>query len=437
MKSTLHCGAARVEITAKSEWYPLFSGFFGDDIKEDSYQVGSLDPQFARAIALQNDDTTILMVSLDHIAVPGGSEITKMISEATGVANENIFIFATHTHNVPALGFHCRLEDDPNFGHFQEIKPDVAARQLRYEQHVWEGIRQACLEAMAALRPAKIGIGYSESYVNVNRDQFYDGNGEFCMGFNGAGHSDKTLAVIRFADEQDQTIALFVNYAVHAIVLFLNRCIDGKPGSTADLPGAVCTAYERQHPGAVCMWSPAANGNQNPIYMTYYGYPDYATGKVYESVIPNGGYEYLNVLGGRHYADILRAEHAITDYADAIDMRICREAQQLPIDREVPSRFAESEEEKQGKRSLFLTGMMLGNIFLYGIGGELYSTLGAFIKERSPYRHTLICSQVYTTVGYLMDDENLLRPTLFARGSRWLPNTIAPALDNFMKRFTK
>ena len=145
----------------------------------------------------------------------------------------------------------------------------------------------------------------------------------------------------------------------------------------------------------------------------------------------------LNVLGGRHYADILRAEHAITDYADAIDMRICREAQQLPIDREVPSRFAESEEEKQGKRSLFLTGMMLGNIFLYGIGGELYSTLGAFIKERSPYRHTLICSQVYTTVGYLMDDENLLRPTLFARGSRWLPNTIAPALDNFMKRFTK
>ncbi len=92
MKSTLHCGAARVEITAKSEWYPLFSGFFDDDIKEDSYQVGSLDPQFARAIALQNDDTTILMVSLDHIAVPGGSEITKMISEATGVANENIFI---------------------------------------------------------------------------------------------------------------------------------------------------------------------------------------------------------------------------------------------------------------------------------------------------------------------------------------------------------
>ena len=53
------------------------------------------------------------------------------------------------------------------------------------------------------------------------------------------------------------------------------------------------------------MWSPAANGNQNPIYMTYYGYPDYATGKVYESVIPNGGYEYLNVLGGRHYADIM------------------------------------------------------------------------------------------------------------------------------------
>ena len=65
MKSTLYCGAARAEITAKSEWYPLFSGFFGD-IKEDGYHVGSLDPQFARAIALQNDDTTILMVSLDR-----------------------------------------------------------------------------------------------------------------------------------------------------------------------------------------------------------------------------------------------------------------------------------------------------------------------------------------------------------------------------------
>lgn len=435
MKSTLRCGAARAEITAKPEWYPLYAGFFGE-VKEDGFHVGSLDPQYARAIALQNDEETVLMVSLDHIAVPSGAEMTEMIAQAIGLSSDHIFLFATHTHNVPALGFHCRLEDDPGFQKFREKYPEAAQRQLRYEVHVWQGVRQACLDAMSALRPAKMGIGYSESYIDVNRDQFYDGNGEYCMGYNGAGPSDKTLAVIRFADEQDRTIALFANYAVHAIVLFLNRCIDGKPGSTADLQGAVCTAYERQHPGAVCMWSPAANGNQKPIYMTYYGYPDYATGKVYESVIPNGGCEYLNVLGGRHYADMLRAEQSITQYTQMLAMRIQREAQMLPINRSVPSRFTESPEEKSGKRALYTTGLLLGNIFLYGIGGELYSTLGTYLKEHSPYRHTLICSQCYTTVGYLMDDENLLLPTLFARGSRWLPGTILPALEDFMQQFT-
>lgn len=435
MKSTFRCGAARAEITAEAAWYPLYAGFFTEEIT-DHYLVGALDPQFARAIAVQNADTTVLLVSMDLGGVPDGEKMADMISEATGVPAEQVFLIATHTHNVPALGHRCKLSEDKNFAHFAQVNPDGARRQLLYEQRVWDGVLSAAKGAMAALRPAKLGIGYSESYVNVNRDQIYDGNGKFHMGYNGAGHSDKTLALISFKDENDKTIAVFANYAVHAIVMFLNRCINGKGGSTGDLPGVVCNAYETYHPGTVCMWSPAANGNQNPIFMTYFGYPDFETGLVKESTIEGGAYEYLTVLAGRHYADLLRAERNVTDYTDAIELSAMREPQMLPINTAIPPRFGPEPDDVNGFRKLYTSGLMLGNIFLYGVGGELYSNVGAHLKEISPYRHTLICSQCYKTVGYLMDDENLLAPTLFASGTRWLPGTIVPALENFLKHFT-
>ena len=109
---------------------------------------------------------------------------------------------------------------------------------------------------------------------------------------------------------------------------------------------------------------------------------------------------------------------------------------ELPARTDVPPRFGPGPDEKPGFQRVWLSGVMLGTIFLYGVGGELYSDVGARLKALSPYRHTLICSQCYTTAGYMMGDEALLAPTLFAQRTRWLPGTLVPALESFLKRFT-
>ena len=170
MKTPLRCGAARREITPDASWYPLYAGFFTEEIG-DNYLVGALDPQFARAIAVANDETTVLLVSMDLGAVHYGTDMARAIAEQTGVDEKSVFLIATHTHNVPALGHGKRLKDDANFQRFMAVKPEIAAHQLQYEQRVWDGVISAAKEAVSSLRPARMGIGYSESYVNVNRDQ--------------------------------------------------------------------------------------------------------------------------------------------------------------------------------------------------------------------------------------------------------------------------
>ncbi len=424
------CGAAKKLISAEADWYPLYAGFFGAELNTD-YLMGELDERYARAIAVQNDEKTLLFVSMDVIGVPGGGKMTQEIARATGVAEDSIFLFATHTHNVPALGHGQKLAESEGFRRFAKVQPEMAAHQLLYEERVWNGAVQAAKEALAALRPAKMGVGYANSYVNVNRDQVY--NGKYHMGQNPEGHSDKTLALIKFVDEADRTIAVFANYAVHAIVLFLNKCIGGKGGSTGDLPGVVCNAFEANNPGAVCMWSPAANGNQNPMIMVFYEYPDFKTGEVFESVA-EGGYEFLTILAGRHHADLVRAERSITEYTDDIALRSTREALKIPVNPNIPARFGSTDEP--GIQTVYTTGVMLGDVFLYGIGGELYSNVGAHLKEMSPCKHTLICCQCHVSAGYMMDDENLLAPTLFAQRTRWLPGTLVPAFEGFLERFT-
>ena len=77
MKSPFCCGAARAEITPEAAWFPMYPGFFTEEI-HDNYLVGALDPQYVRSIAVRNADTTILFVSFNLGAVPCGPKMARI-----------------------------------------------------------------------------------------------------------------------------------------------------------------------------------------------------------------------------------------------------------------------------------------------------------------------------------------------------------------------
>ena len=439
MTSRFMAGAARVPFTPDPAWYPLYRDLGGSPETLPAYQritnvlTESLDDMYARAVAVRSGEETILLITVDYIGVRGGVDKVKELSRELGLPEENIYLIATHTHNMPMTaiqpGF---MASEDSVRALLEKDPGAAERHRLFGERMDRSINQAAREAMAALRPARMGIGYAQSYVNVNRDQIF--NGVYMMGTNVAGVTDRTAALIRFEDERGQTIARIANYACHAVVMYMNRCgKDGTGGASADLPGFVSRAFEERDPGSVCLWMPGACGNQNPLYMNFLAYPDPDTGDVREELLDPGSYQILKFLGLRHYNDLKMAEESIASYESDIKLRTERRFNDVPVQEDRPIPVWRG--GKPGFITLITSGIQLGDILLYGIGGELYCDVGARLKEISPIKNTLICTLCVGSVPYMMSDKDLAAPTLFARRTPWKQGTLLPVMEGFLDNF--
>ena len=59
----------------------------------------------------------------------------------------------------------------------------------------------------------------------------------YTLGFNPDRPSDKTVEVIKFENLSGEPIAILINYAVHAVVLFTAMTKGEQREVSADLPG--------------------------------------------------------------------------------------------------------------------------------------------------------------------------------------------------------
>ena len=125
-------------------------------------------------------------------------------------------------------------------------------------------------EAYNNMIPVRIGIGFGECAINVNRRfkvtenaKNSDGQiwkGDRCVvGRNWGGVTDRGVGVIRIDDRDKKPIAILVNYAAHAHVMgFENKMI------TPDYPGAMRKQVE-EVTGATCLFFQGAAGNQGTL----------------------------------------------------------------------------------------------------------------------------------------------------------------------------
>ena len=220
--ATLKAGASRVDITPSASELPQ-----GYD--------GVHDPLFVRALALDNGVTRAVLVTVDFGAI--GPEVWKDVSAYASselrVPAAQLLITATHTHS--------------------------SGRQPTRRQ--MDGMREAVRRAFDALQPAHVAHGVGESYINVNRNIIDPKTRRWWEGPNRAGPSDKSVAVVYVHSPDGKPIAVYYNYAVHAVLLGqLDRI-------SADLPGAASAYIEESlGDGAIALWSEGAAGDQNPIY---------------------------------------------------------------------------------------------------------------------------------------------------------------------------
>lgn len=219
----IKAGAAKVNITPAKEELP-------------KNYLGVNDSIYSRAIVINNGTTSAVLISVDI----GGfrdniwGNITQRIEKELGIPVKNVLLTATHTHAVP-------------FGMGGE----------KLEQKIFESVRQA----RAKLQPARIGYGTGVSYINVNRNIIDPRTRKWWEGPNYDGPSDKTVAVISFEAIDGTPIAVYYNYAMHAVLTGNLDLVSG------DAPGAASRYIENSYDNKiVALWSTGCEGDQNPIF---------------------------------------------------------------------------------------------------------------------------------------------------------------------------
>jgi hypothetical protein len=111
-------------------------------------------------------------------------------------ASGGIVISATHTHSGSTRGI--------------EAGGEPGAKQVE------NAIVDSAKKAAARLRPARIGFGTTNVYLNINRDLYADN--QWLQGPNVHGMSD-TFAVFELLGEDDLPIGVYMSYALHPISL--------------------------------------------------------------------------------------------------------------------------------------------------------------------------------------------------------------------------
>jgi len=388
-RGTLRAGAARVDITPAPGAALPMSGYAN---RTEGFKAIH-DNIYARAIVLDDGTTQAAIVAWELIFVPSKvwEELSQRIRREAGIRPENLLVAAVHDHGAPSLA-----------GGSTPASPATEA----YTKKVEDAAVQAVLEAKAHLQPARFGLATGTASVNVNRRELTTDRG-WWLGHNENGPSDKTLAVLRFEDLSGKPIAFLLNYAVHAVVMGPSNY-----QITGDLAGAASRFVEQFYSGKlqprsdggdrlrlrpqekvggdgpVVLFTSGAAGDQNPVAM--------ASGEDFTLVNALGqilGEQAVRVDGNiktNPQARLWGMQQVVTCPGRRVDEGPRPRTQYTFSDADpVPIR---------------LGLLMLDNVALAGVSGEVLTMISQRLKRESPYSQTLMITHANGSSGYIPDD---------------------------------
>lgn len=389
----LQVGAARVCITPAPEIFPvehfnnhmtgkpsIFSGKIREDI-------------FVRAIVIENDGNRVVLVSADLPGTPEVDANMDIISETAGVDRDHILYTCTHNHS----GLYADNEI------FERWYGAEFSRKMNiYRAALRENIRTVVAEAVASLRPAKMGIEKGACYLNVNRCERELGPRAGTYGYNVGGPTDRDLFVLRFDDMEGKTIALMYNYSVHACMMIHNNPEGLGTEISGDFIGGACRILEKQwNEEPVVMFTSGAAGDMNPIQMSRVNIvaPD---GSIITKELGAAGPIILEFMSNRLARDIRTTYDKVT--CDASDIRIWAEKKTFTEDRDKLF-FTPMDMRGAPPQVEFTIGLiMLGDIALISTNSEVFNQIGRRIKDASPYKNTMMITHCGHHCGYMKDD---------------------------------
>ncbi len=410
--SALEAGAAKVDVTPAESELPR------------NYE-GILDHVYSRAIVIDDGSARAALVTIDTGAIPDSlwQAVTKRAESELGIPAKNVLITATHSHSVPRL-------------------PGLE-----------EKVIQSLKAAVDKLQPARIGYGTGVSYLNVNRNIIDPKTRRWWEGPNYDGPSDKTVAVVKFETPTGDPIAVYYNYAMHAVA------VGQLDKVSADAPGAASRYIEDSYDDKiVALWSTGAEGDQNPIYFqqTYdlreIRIKDYAKrGTDISNAMPPGG-QGLNKqdptvakLMGQQKQMILSMGQFLGEEVmhvmrntDRMDSSVRIYAGQKPVSCPGRQRTDTGRAGYPGTYkdadplSIRLSLLMVGDIAFGGVNAEVFNPIGQRLKKESRFARTMMVTLTNGSAptGYIPNDAAFGYNTFEVLSSRLKPGCAEDGIVN-------
>jgi hypothetical protein len=223
--------------TSRRDVTPEVGVYLGGYFERKSLSTGVHDPLFSRAVYLTDGIGEVLIIGndqlcLSNVTTPGYLDATReSIESKTGVEQDNVIIFATHTHGAP----------DP----FETFGPNE--RNTRYFKRLQEDMVEVAVEAYSDTEEVKIDWATGSSKLGINRRN------------PKGGPIDPELIVVRMSSPGGNVRALLVSYACHGVVLGPDNLL-----ISGDWIGHLESNLEATYAPAVTMFLPGTSGNINP-----------------------------------------------------------------------------------------------------------------------------------------------------------------------------
>jgi hypothetical protein len=409
----LRAGVAKVDISPTKEMFPISQG--------PQTLGGVHDAIYARALVLDNGSTKVALISVDTAGMRNADEIVKAVSDELKVPASHLSIAATHDHNTPTFGGGANNKYDP--------KP--------YLDLMLKGVVEAARQANANLQTARIGFGTGKAYINTNRDQKIGDS--YKMGYAPEGPTDKTVAVMLVTDAAGKPFAVWSNYAVHGVVMFLSKTKDGKSEVTGDIGGWTANYVEDRMKGVVEVWTPGAAGDQNPLFMSTYNQdaPD-----VHDE--GQAGWAILDVLSRRLGEEVVRVASNIHNTTDKAVLWGADTTVTCPGRKQEVTSQASASAAAQSPTAGAPTGkmvdaepvniplglVMINDIALANVSGEVFNEISQKLKRESLFDRTAMVTLSRGSLGYIPSESAYLLPSAMAARNRIKPGCAESQIVN-------
>ena len=388
MAQSLKAGAAKVDVTpAPSELPKNYEGIF--------------DHLYSRAIVLESGSASAALISVDAGAIPDPvwRGVTEQLAKELGIPTTNVLMTATHTHSAPGQ------------------------QGTAYISKIVESVKLAKERAV----PARVGYGTGVSYINVNRNLFDEKRKTWWEGPNYDGSSDKTVAVMKFETVTGDPIAVYYNYAMHAVT------VGQLDQVSADAPGTTSKYIEDSFDDKiVALWSSGAAGDQNPIYFQQtfdlrdIRIKDYAKrGIDISNSMPPGGQgldkkdptvirlmnqqkQMIQSMGQFLGEEVMHAMREMERTESNVPIYGAQKTISCPGRERLNSgRAGEPGSYKDAAPVEIRLGLLkVGDIAIGGVNAEVFNLIAQRLKKESPYAHTMMATLTNGSArsGYIPND---------------------------------